>query len=97
MDRIALMAARADAGECDLIAKGNVFGEEHGFVYESGSFRTDSSHFPTISEDKLMNLAKDERHALTFTCVPVGSGYRMGIDRNANGIADGDESHKRHR
>jgi hypothetical protein len=28
---------------------------------------------------------------VTFTCVPPGSGFRIGIDRNADGYADGDE------
>ena len=29
--------------------------------------------------------------ALTFTCVPLGSGLRVGIDRDGDGWGDGDE------
>ena len=36
-------------------------------------------------------IATDQDHALTFTCVHPGSGYRIGIDRDANGVADGDQ------
>jgi hypothetical protein len=28
---------------------------------------------------------------VTFTCVPRGSGQRIGIDRDGDGILDGDE------
>ena len=28
---------------------------------------------------------------ITFTCVPPGSGIRIGIDRDENGVLDGDE------
>jgi hypothetical protein len=40
----------------------------------------------------MRSLARDAKHAITFTAVPQGSGYRIGIDRNAIGVADSDES-----
>lgn len=89
--RISAMAARADAGDCDLIAKIYRGGRTQGFVYEAGQFRGDDSRQAPRPEAELKELALNANHALTFTCVPSGSGYRMGIDRNANGVADGDE------
>jgi hypothetical protein len=91
-DRIALLEARASAGECEFVAKGFVDGRERGYVYESGMYRPDASHDAMLSGDQLKGLAKNAEQALTFTCVPPGSGYRIGIDRDADGIADGDES-----
>lgn len=91
-DRIALMTARAELGECDLVAKANMMGREHGFIYQSGMYRSDSAIFPALAEAQLLSLAINEKHAITFTCVPVGTGYRIAIDRDADGIADGDES-----
>jgi hypothetical protein len=55
----------------------------------------------TLAELQGLLTADDDDHhghhkddgvsTLTFTCVPHGSGYRIGIDRDADGIADGDE------
>lgn len=90
-DRIALMTARTAAGECDLVAKANFMGRERGFIYEGGMYRTDSAIFPPLTEAQLLGLAINDKHAITFTCVPVGTGYRIAIDRDADGIADGDE------
>lgn len=92
-DRIALMASRAEAGECDLVAKANMMGRERGFIYESGMYRTDSAIFPALTSEQLLSLATNEDHAITFTCVPSGTGYRIAIDRDADGVADGDERH----
>jgi hypothetical protein len=89
--RLALMVARSQAGECDLIAKGYFGGREQGFVYEAGQYRSDQSHDPLRTEAQLKALVRNANHTLTFTCVPPGSGYRIGIDRDADGIADGDE------
>lgn len=90
-NRIALMAVRAEQGDCDLVAKGFMLGRERGFVYESGRFRTDISWGPDLDLDHLMSMAVNSKHALTFTCTPPGSGYRYGIDRDANGVPDGDQ------
>jgi hypothetical protein len=89
--RIGLLAARADAGECDLVVKGFFKGREQGFVRVSGQYRSDDSSDALLSEADLETQAKNANNALTFTCVPPGSGYRIGIDRDADGIADGDE------
>jgi hypothetical protein len=89
--RLALMQARSQVGECDLIAKGSLGRRERRFVYEAGVFRADNSGEPRRTEAELKALVQHDSDALTFTCVPPGSGYRIGIDRDADGIADGDE------
>jgi len=73
--------------ECDLIVKGSVAGVARGWVREpSGLFRDDLNN--TISDAGLRALAVTEG-PLTYTCVPPGSGTRMGIDRDRDVQLDG--------
>jgi DNA-binding beta-propeller fold protein YncE len=89
--RIALLEAQAAAGACDLVVRGRLRGRDAGFVYSSGAFLPDRSTRRPLTDAALRALVGEETGALTFTCVPVGSGFRIGIDRDADGIADGDE------
>ena len=36
-------------------------------------------------------VSADGCDALTLTAVPLGSGWRVGVDRDGDGYADGDE------
>ncbi|MRG90889.1 hypothetical protein [Polyangium spumosum] len=89
--RVDLLVARADAGECDLVAKGRIV-EEIGFVYVgSGQFKVDIGASPPISRALMEAVMTAGNLALTYTCAPPGSGVRMGIDRDLDGYLDGDE------
>jgi hypothetical protein len=90
--RVTLLQARADAGECDLIAKTELFHHETGFLYVgNGQFLGDRAGWPAITGAMLRGLATIPQHEVTFTCVPRGSGARLGIDRDDDGFLDGDE------
>ena len=90
--RIDLLRARADAGECDLVAKGRFADREVGFLYlGGGQFQPDRRASPVLQDDPLRQLAAASDAALTYTCVPVGSGARIAIDRDLDGALDGDE------
>ena len=96
--RIDLMIARASVlydslmlggsvPECDVIAKGSVGTEARGWVREAGGlFRDDQNN--TIGDAALRAVASTDG-PLTYTCVPPGSGVRMGIDRDRDGDLDG--------
>jgi YVTN family beta-propeller protein len=72
--------------ECDVIAKGRINGVPRGWWMSSaGTFTPDSSADPAISDANLRLLANNAGQELTFTCVPPGSGQRMGIDRGGVG------------
>ena len=91
VSRVELLRRRADAGECDLVAKAEIAGREAGFVYVgSGRFRGDRRALPPIPDAALQILARLGR-AVTYTCVPPGSGQRIGVDRDGDGFWDGDE------
>jgi DNA-binding beta-propeller fold protein YncE len=90
--RIDLLRQRADAGECDLVAKTRTSDDEAGFLYVgSGLFLTDRRGQPPITDVALRSLARGSGHPLTYTCVPPGSGVRIGVDRDGDGVWDGDE------
>ncbi|HET7506052.1 MAG TPA: hypothetical protein VFK02_33760 [Kofleriaceae bacterium] len=89
--RLDLLRQRADAGECDLVAKTELLGVESGFLYVgSGLFRSDRRAIRPIA-DALLRLLGAHGRPVTFTCVPRGSGERIGVDRDGDGAWDGDE------
>jgi DNA-binding beta-propeller fold protein YncE len=102
-DRITLLMLRAEADfvlpgnidtkECDLIVKGVVAGKQRGWQYLGGdAFQSDSGTEAPWSRADLENAASVPGQALTFTCVPPGSGKRAGIDRDRDKLLDGQDS-----
>ncbi|MDC0711119.1 hypothetical protein POL68_21805 [Stigmatella sp. ncwal1] len=90
--RIDLLVARANAGECELVAKGNLSQTAVGYLYVGGgNFKRDRQAQPLVTDAGLRLLVTTGTGALTYTCVPPGSGQRIGIDRDLDGILDGDE------
>ncbi|MBC7932360.1 MAG: YncE family protein, partial [Rubrivivax sp.] len=89
--RITLMIARAQSGECDLIVRGRVQNGVSGYLYKAGQFATDRAGKPPVSDAALRLLAMQSNREITYTCVPPGSGVRMGIDRDLDGVLNGNE------
>jgi DNA-binding beta-propeller fold protein YncE len=91
--RIGLFEAQAQAGNCDLVVKGVVDGHATGFTYVAAadSFTADRANLGSLGNSALLALVGGRADALTFTAVPVGSGWRMGVDRNGDGNTDGDQ------
>jgi len=104
LDRIDLLIARADAThyvsaelgavkECDLIVKGVLDGEYRGWLYAgSDTFTSDDSGDTPWSKSELLAIADVQGQALTFTCVPPGSGTRMGINRDRDVFLDANDA-----
>jgi hypothetical protein len=91
-NRIDLLLQRADAGECDVVAKTRVFGEEIGFLYVgAGQFLAGKSAIGTIPRSLLTLVAAAPNGSVTFTAVPPGTGMRIGIDRDDDGHFDCDD------
>jgi DNA-binding beta-propeller fold protein YncE len=90
-DRIALLKARAVAGECELVAKLTKSDGERGFLHFAGMYLTDSQHEPPLGEAALQGRALAPRASLTYTCAPPGAGRRLGIDRDLDDVLDADE------
>jgi sugar lactone lactonase YvrE len=89
--RIALLESEATAGDCDLVVHGRLGDRDHGFVFSGGVYVPDVTGAPALSSGSLVALVGGVAPSLTFTAVPPGSGWRMGVDRDGDGCADGDE------
>ncbi len=87
-DRIALLIKMADRGECDLIAAN----DSKSFMYQrDGTYRSDLSTEPLISDADLRNTALKSKGDLTYTCTPPGNGPRLALDRDEDGFYNRDE------
>jgi len=90
----ALLESQASLGNIDLIAKGSIDGRRHGFVYQpgSGNYRPDTTNSATLTTLVRSQLAAKIQNGdkITIMGVPPGSGVRMGIDRDEDGLLDAD-------
>ena len=91
--RIDLLIAQALAGNADLIVKGNIAGEQRGaFMQPSGLFKTDRAADALIDANTLRSIAQSPGQEVTYTAVPPGSGFRIGIDRDDDGVLNNDDN-----
>jgi DNA-binding beta-propeller fold protein YncE len=87
--RIDLLNARAAVGECDVVAKGSLAGAERGWYrLADGTFVSDCAGDPHLTDTALRAQAATAGQELTYTCVPPGSGFRIGVDRDNDGFPD---------
>jgi YVTN family beta-propeller protein len=86
-----LLESQANVTNIDLIVKGTIDGVRRGLVYQraSGNYRPDSTNLSTFIHAQLITKIQSG-DKLTFMGVPPGSGTRMGIDRDEDGVLDGD-------
>jgi len=86
-----LKLADSPTSRVDLIAKGSQAGSARGWFYDrsAGAFQSDRRN-ETLSAESLIDQA-GAGSELTFTLVARGTGQRLGIDRDSDGVYDGDE------
>jgi YVTN family beta-propeller protein len=87
-----LLESQAALTNIDLIVKGTLDGQRHGFLYQplTGKYFPDTTNLSTFTRSQLTTKI-GSGDTLNIMGVPPGSGTRMGIDRDENGILDGDE------
>ena len=79
--------------ECDLVVKGAINNEARSWLLlQSGEFQADREGDDALTREALLALLVDPEDRLTFTCTPWGSGMRIRLDRDLDGILDGDET-----
>ena len=88
--RMDTLAARATAGDCDLVAHGRVDGARRNWLYTGGVWHADRTGVTDLSSPALRALAGPGSE-LTVIGVPPGSGTRMALDRDRDGYLNGDE------
>jgi YVTN family beta-propeller protein len=86
-----LLESQAAAGNIDLIVKGTVDGRIRGLLYQPGSinYRPDTTNLTALTRVQLTTKIQNGDR-LSIMGVPQGSGVRMGIDRDEDGLLDGD-------
>jgi len=102
-DRIHTLVDRAEASfsskllgghakECELVVSGSVGDVARSWLYDTASntFRSNKSSEARLSDAQLRGLARSQNTTLTYTCVPFGSGTRIGLDRDLDGVLDRD-------
>ncbi len=77
--------------ECDLMAAGRVDGEIHHYLYSPPDdlYQPDLTGESHLTPVELRALAVKDGNAVTFTCVPPGSGRRA-LDRDQDGAFNRD-------
>ncbi|MEJ0089533.1 MAG: hypothetical protein WDM80_07285 [Limisphaerales bacterium] len=88
-----LLESQAAMGtNINLIVKGTLNGQHHGFLYQplANNYKPDSTNFAAFSRAQLVAKVQTG-DTLMIMGVPPGSGERMAIDRDANGVLDADE------
>jgi YVTN family beta-propeller protein len=91
-DRVDLLTERALTGDAELVANGVIDGESRGYLMRSdGEFISDRSLEPALKKQELLNLANLPGNFLTLTATPVGTGPRIALDRDLNGVRNSDQ------
>jgi DNA-binding beta-propeller fold protein YncE len=93
--RIDLMIARALAGDADIVVTGVKVseGKQRGWRRTpAGTFQSDKASEAALTDPQLRALAQATGQELTYTAVPPGSGVRIGIDRDEDGVLNADDN-----
>ncbi len=84
--RVNLLIARAEAGECELIATQS---GGRGYLYNGNGSFISNHNGDAVTDAELRDMGKTQAGGeVTYTCAPNGSGFRMGLDRNEDGVLD---------
>ncbi len=87
--RIDLLIAGADAHECDLVARNR----SGGYLYVgNGNFQSSGHRTALINDAALRATASVKDGEITYTCTPPGSGRRIALDRDEDGIFDNNDN-----
>ncbi|HME72585.1 MAG TPA: thrombospondin type 3 repeat-containing protein, partial [Myxococcota bacterium] len=85
-------AVSGNTTECDLVVKGKIGGVPKGWVrVAAGTFQPDDGSV-NVTDTNLRAQAATPGQELTYTAVPPGSGVRIGIDRDLDGVLNGKDN-----
>ncbi|HYO52486.1 hypothetical protein, partial [Archangium sp.] len=87
---VTLLESQARAGKIDLVIKGKVNGVVRGLYYNplTRVYDVDASGATSVTWSQLQASAASGSSHFTLMGVPPGTGVRMGIDRDADGVLD---------
>ena len=91
---VAVLQSEAILGDCDLTAKGMLDGEARGLWFDvaTSKYTADDASVAPLDFAALRTKALAGDATLTFLGVPPGTGQRIGVDRDGDGVFDADET-----
>jgi hypothetical protein len=89
--RINLFKSQAFLADCDLIVRGRQGSSDVGFLYSPLTGLYERDRLLTLPYSEAQVRALTSTAPLTFTCVPPGSGRRLALDRDSDGIPNGND------
>jgi hypothetical protein len=90
--RATLLMDSARNRDAELIARTVIDSVARGYLMrQDGSFTSDRHGEAALDFNELLERVLSTGSTLTLTAVPKGSGLRMALDRNEDGVLDGDE------
>ncbi|MES2923363.1 MAG: beta-propeller fold lactonase family protein [Verrucomicrobiota bacterium] len=89
---VSMLEGLSTSGLSELVVSGRIGGRLRSFYHYPGSqkYGADESGQPLLTLSGLLSLLGPD-DAVTFICMPYGSGYRLGVDRDYDGTINGDE------
>jgi DNA-binding beta-propeller fold protein YncE len=91
--RVDLMVSQANLGNAELITKTSIAGVQRGALYSGGGqFSPDKSGDPNLTTAQMRTLAATPGQEVVFTAVPLGTGTRIGINRDEDTLLDGNDN-----
>ncbi|MCI0587958.1 MAG: beta-propeller fold lactonase family protein [Planctomycetes bacterium] len=93
LDDLRLLVEEARKGRADLVGRGELDGRVAGLRFrpDEGRFVPDRRADPPFALEEILDRIRAGKAHLTFLGVPPGWGERLGVDRDRDGILDGDE------
>jgi len=87
--------AATNPANIDLIANGTIQGQIHGLLYQpaTNNYATDTTGLGPFTQAQLTTFIQNG-DTLTLMGVPPGSGLRLGLDSNLDGLKNGDARRK---
>jgi DNA-binding beta-propeller fold protein YncE len=85
------LQSQASVGNIDLIANGTIHGQVTGLLYltATNNYQTDTTGLGPFTQAQLTTFIQNG-DTLTIMGVPPGSGVRMALDMNLDGLLNGD-------
>jgi hypothetical protein len=90
--RINLLTSQANAGNCDLVIQGSIAGEARSWWRSANDTNQSDRAIETPLTDAQLHALVQAGDHLSYTAAPPGSGIRIGIDRDEDGILNGDDN-----
>ena len=77
--------------ECDLVVHGVIDGLSRSAFYQTADLWQSDSLEEQLTTTQLLELGTADQQNMTFSCVPPGSGQRIAIDNDEDGLFNQDE------